>query len=338
MTPDTPGCPGDLGPWGVVALAMGSPSTPQDVQPFLEALFSDPAILSVPLGPLRGPLARLIARRRAPHAARRYGLVGGSPLLSQTRRQVSALASALEPDSLPVTLAMTYTEPGAREAVAHMRELVARRLLALPLFPQRSSTTTGSGLARLRQEAGCNRMATFEASPYPRLPGLVDHISRALQEQVHRLAEEGLAKRTAVLLTAHGLPERVVAAGDPYVDQVRETADAVRDAAGLDCPVCLGFQSRIGPVRWVGPQVEEEVSRLAAEGKVALVVAPLTFLCEHLETRYDLDLELRSTAWTHGITHYHRVQTVGDSPLFIASLANHVREQIRLIEGSAQAP
>ncbi len=314
--------------WGVIALAMGSPASPQQVEPFLEALFGDPAILTLPLGPLRRPLARLLARRRAPHARARYGLVGGSPLLSETRKQVAALDSALAPDRLPVTLAMTYTQPSAEEAVAQIRSRGARRILALPLFPQRSETTTGSGLAQLRRVAAQHGLQTREIPPYPRLPGLVQPLADAVRDAVMNLAEAGLADQTAVLLTAHGLPERNVLAGDPYVDHVRETADALRKAAAVKCPVHLGFQSRIGPVRWVGPQVEEQVDRLARASIRGLVVVPLTFVCEHLETRYDLDLELRSQAWAAGITHYHRIPAVGDHPAFISSLADHVRAQL----------
>lgn len=314
--------------WGVVALAMGSPANPEDVEPFLEALFADPAILRIPLGPLRRPVARLLARRRAPHAKRRYGLVGGSPLLVETRKQVAALAAALEPHGLPVTLAMTYTQPDASAAVTWMQERGVRRLLALPLFPQRSDTTTGAGLRELRQVAAQRMLHTREIPPYPRLPGLVEPLAAALRQHVAQLADDGLAERTAVLLTAHGLPERNIAAGDPYVDQVRETADAVREAAGVQCPVRLGFQSRIGPVRWVGPQVEDQVDRLARAGIRGLVVVPLTFVCEHLETRYDLDLELRARAWAAGITRYHRIPAIGDNADFIAGLADHVRAQI----------
>jgi len=307
---------------------MGSPATPEEVEPFLEALFADPAILRFPLGPLRRPLARLIARRRAPHAKERYGLVGGSPLLAETLKQVAALAAALEPDGVPVTLAMTYTKPDSAAAVAWMQERGVRRLLALPLFPQRSDTTTGSGLRELRRVAAEAGLHTREVPPYPRLPGLVEPLAHATREAVQQLASDGLAEETAVLLTAHGLPERNVAAGDPYVDQVRETANAVREAAAVTCPVHLGFQSRIGPVRWVGPQVEEQVDRVVAAGKRALVVVPLTFVCEHLETRFDLDLELRAKAWAAGITRYHRIAAIGDHPDFIAGLAQHVREQL----------
>jgi len=314
--------------WGVVALAMGSPAEPEDVEPFLEALFADPAIIRAPLGPLRRPLARLLAHRRAPHAKQRYGLVGGSPLVPETLKQVAALAAALEPDGLPVTLAMTYTQPNAAAAVSWMHKRGVRRLLALPLFPQRSDTTTGAGLRDLRRVAAQGGLHTREIPPYPRLPGLIEPLADALRRSVANLADDGLADRTAVLLTAHGLPERNVAAGDPYVDHVLETAGAVREAAGVPCPVHLGFQSRIGPVRWVGPQVEDQVDRLAHAGMRGLVVVPLTFVCEHLETRYDLDLELRARAWAAGITRYHRIGAIGAHPDFIAGLAAHVRAQL----------
>ena len=162
-----------------------------------------------------------------------------------------------------------------------------------------------------------------ELPPYPTLPGLVVPLAAAAAEAVSALQAEGL--QTAVLVTAHGLPERYVRDGDPYVDHVGQTFEAFRREAKLPVPVTLGFQSRIGPVRWVGPQVDEVVERLARGGTRALVVVPATFVCEHLETRYDLDLVLRSVAWEHGIRRYTRIPTVSTAPAFIQGLADHVR-------------
>jgi ferrochelatase len=241
---------------------------------------------------------------------------------------VDALAAALAPDGIPVALAMTYTRPDAAEAVAHLRRQGVRRLAALPLFPQRSETTTGAGLRELRNAASAAGLHTRELPPYPTLPGFVGPLAAALRQAADQLADAGHAGHTAALLTAHGLPERNVAAGDPYVDHVRQTADAVRAAARVTCPVRLGFQSRLGPVRWVGPPVEKVVDDYAAAGTRALVVVPVTFVCEHLETRYDLDLELRAHAWAAGITEYCRVPVVGDHPELIAGLAAHVRAHL----------
>jgi len=311
--------------WGVVALAMGSPTSPAEVEPFLERMFSDPAILRAPLGPLRGPLARTIARRRAPGARHKYGLIGGSPLAEETRKQTDALATALEPDGVPVTHAMTYTKPSSADALAELSRHGVRRVLALPLFPQRSETTTGAGLRELRSAADQGLEIT-EAPPYPTLAGFVEPLAEATRVAVRETQSAG--HETAVLLTAHGLPERYVKAGDPYVTQVEQTAAALQRSADVECDVALGYQSRLGPVRWVGPQVEDEAARLAAAGCKGLVVVPITFVTEHLETRYDLDLDLKAHAWSLGIQDYRRIPAIGSHPDFIAGLADHVRAQI----------
>jgi ferrochelatase len=313
----------DRGPdWGVVALAMGGPARPEEVEPFLNRLFADPALIRAPLGPLRRPLARLIARLRAPAARRRYGLVGGSPLGDGTRAQASALAAALAADGVPVVPAFAYTEPGPADAVAALAARGVRRLLALPLYPQWSATTSGASVAALRAAADPWSMPVVEAPAYPTLPGLIAPLVEATRAA---LADPPGA---TVLLTAHGLPERYVRQGDPYVAQVEASAAAFSAALGGAVEVHLGYQSRLGPLRWVGPEVEDVVRDLARRGARALVVVPLTFVCEHLETRYDLDLGLRAAAWEAGIQHYHRVPAVGTDPAFIAGLADLVRSAI----------
>ena len=313
---------------GVVVLAMGGATTPEDVKPFLRRLFADPAIIKAPLGPLRPLLARLIATLRAPSAGRRYARVGGSPLIEETRLQADALARALAPDGLPVQMALTLAPPFAQGALERLAHQGVTRVLALPLFPQRSETTTGSALAALGRAAQRLGLAVQELPPYPTLPGFIAPMANDVRRAVAEL-ETHYPRRVAVLLTAHGLPERYVAAGDPYVDQVHQTADALREALGsVPCPVALGFQSRIGPVRWVGPQVEDEVTRLAAAGYQALVVLPITFVCEHLETLWDLDNALRTHASNAGLQAYRRLPTVGTHPEFIQGLADHVRTQV----------
>lgn len=313
---------------GVVALAMGGPARPEEVQPFLEALFSDPDLIQAPLGPLRRPFAKLVSRLRAPAARRRYGLMGGSPLVEETEKQVAALGAALAPEGIPVELALAYGAPDADAALAALAARGARRVLALPLYPQRSHATTGSSMRALeralaRAQAAHPDLTVAEVPPYPTLPGLVEPLAASARQAAEEARAAG--HQVALVLTAHGLPERYLRRGDPYVGHVEATAEAFRKAARLPVPMVLGFQSRIGPVRWVGPQVDEVVDRLVAGGTTALVVVPLTFVCEHLETRYDLDLELRRHAWEAGVRDYRRVPAIGSHPAFIAGLADLVR-------------
>lgn len=310
--------------WGVITLTMGSPSSPEEVQPYLERLFGDPALLQAPLGPLRPVLARLLARLRAPRAAQRYGLVGGSRLIPESLAQTSALERELAPDAIPFALGATYLAPEIDEALDRLTRRGARQILALPLFPQYSHTTTGAALGRLDRAATRLGLPVRAIRAYPTLPGLVETLTAMTREALDHPGQQP----AAVLLTAHGLPERYVRSGDPYVDQVQETATAVRTRLEVDCPVALGFQSRLGPLRWVGPTVETEVERLAHLGTRRLVVVPISFVSEHLETSYDLDLALKGLAWRAGIRNYQRVATVGDHPAFIRDLAGLVRAQV----------
>lgn len=311
-------------PRGVVLLAMGGPAQPREVRPFLEALFSDPALIQAPLGPFRRPLARAISHLRAPAAAQRYGLVGGSPLVEETRRQAAALATALAGDGVPVELAFSYCRPNAIDALAALGARGVRRVVALPMYPQLSHVTTGSAMRSLGEAlAEHPTMEMAEVSSFPTLPGLVRPLAAQAAEALGVMQARGLD--AAVLLTAHGLPERYLRRGDPYVDQVEETARAFRDAFGSAAPVALGYQSRLGPLRWVGPQVEDVVTDFARRGISALAVVPLTFLCEHLETLYDLDLVLRRHAWVRGMRAFARIPAIGCHPDFIADLAGLVR-------------
>ena len=302
---------------------MGGPSRPEEVEPFLVRLFADPALIQAPLGPLRLPVARLVARLRAPAARRRYGLVGGSPLVAGTQAQASALAAALAAEGVPVAAAFAYTEPGPADAVAALAARGVRRLLALPLYPQWSTATSGASLRALRAAAEPWGMPVVEAPAYPTLPGLIAPLVEATRAAL--AAQPG----AAVLLTAHGLPERYVRQGDPYVAHVEAGAAAFRAALGGATDVQLGYQSRLGPLRWVGPEVADVVQDLARGGATALVVVPLTFVCEHLETRYDLDLVLRAAAWEAGIRSFVRVPAVGTAPAFVAGLADHVRAALQ---------
>ncbi len=313
----------------VVLFNLGGPDTPAAVKPFLFNLFNDPAIIGLPR-PWRWLLAKVIARRRAPAAAEIYRqLGGGSPLLAQTEAQARALEAALG-DEARVFIAMRYWHPLTEETVAAVTAWGPRRVVLLPLYPQYSTTTTGSSTRRWREEARRQGLTapTAEICCYPTEPGLVAALAAAVREG---LAEAGAGAR--VLFSAHGLPKKVIAAGDPYQWQVEQTAAAVAAAVGaegLDWRVC--YQSRVGPLEWIGPATDEEIARAGAEGR-AVVVVPLAFVSEHSETLVELDIEYRHLAETAGVPAYVRVPTVGTAPAFIGGLAGLVRAALADGEG-----
>ena len=308
----------------VVLFNLGGPDRPEAIRPFLRNLFSDPAILRVP-ALLRKPLAAAIAGRRAVAAHEIYAKLGGSsPLLANTIAQGKVLEHALgdlgEVRAFPC---MRYWHPRAEQVAAEVKSFAPERLVLLPLYPQYSTTTTASSLAdwyAAARQAGLS-VPISAICCYPTQPGFI----AALAEGISRSLDKAGSANPRLLLTAHGLPERIVAAGDPYPRHVEETAMAVIDmlnTPGLDWRVC--YQSRVGPLRWIGPATDEEVRRAGSEGR-ALVVAPIAFVSEHSETLVELDMEYGELARHCGVPSYVRVPTVSTAPPFIAGLAHLVR-------------
>lgn len=301
----------------VVLLNLGGPDSLDAVQPFLQNLFSDPAIITAP-APIRWLLARLISRRRAPIAKHIYEELGGrSPLLPNTEAQAEALSSALGGDT-KIFIAMRYWHPFTEAAVTEVKGWSPERIVLLPLYPQYSTATTASSFKAWNDLARF-KVPTKSIESYPVEPGFIAASVELLRQG---LAQAG-RQPTRVLFSAHGLPERVIKAGDPYQSQVEQTAKAIADAIGLvDWSVC--YQSRVGPLKWIGPSTDAEIAR-AGSDKRAIVLYPLSFVSEHSETLVELDIEYRHLATQKGVPAYIRVPTVGTHPLFIGGLANLVR-------------
>ena len=306
----------------VVLMNLGGPDSPQAVRPFLQNLFSDPAIIRLPQ-PLRGILARFIARKRLAVAHDIYDyLGGGSPLLANTEAQSRALEERLGGE-YRCFIAMRYWHPMTDETVAAVKAWEPDDIVCLPLYPQFSTTTTASSLGVWRSEAarlGLN-CRTRIMQPYPTAPGFIAALAGLIRPV---LREAQKSHRTRLLLSAHGLPLKIVKAGDPYPEQIEETALAVvaaLDQSDLDWTIC--YQSRVGPLAWLGPATDDEIRRAGEEG-VAIVVAPISFVSEHSETLVELDRDYRRIAESCGVPGYFRVRTVGADPRFIAALADLV--------------
>lgn len=321
----------------VVLFNLGGPDRLESVEPFLANLFSDPAIIALP-GFLRRPLARLIARRRAPVARKIYAeLGGGSPLLPNTLAQARALERALAARGQDARcfISMRYWNPRAEETAAAVRAYAPDEIVLLPLYPQFSTTTTASSLADWRavtDKAGV-RAPTRTLCCYPEEDGFVAALAELIRPA---LAEAG--PRARLLLSAHGLPEKIVKSGDPYPFQIERSAAAVvarLAQPGLDWRVC--YQSRVGPLQWIGPATDAEIIR-AGRDRMSLVVAPIAFVSEHSETLVELDIEYRQLAEKHGVPRYLRVPTVGTEPAFIDALAGLVERVLARGETLASGP
>ncbi len=312
----------------VVLFNLGGPDSPEAVRPFLFNLFNDRAIIGAP-APVRWLLAQYISRRRESFARANYANLGGaSPLLANTKRQAEALqASLAEAGEVRCFIAMRYWHPFARETAGDVKEFGPDRVVLLPLYPQYSAATSGSSLsdwAQAAREAGLDT-PTRTVCCYPDLPGFIENMADLTVEAWKRAAEAGTPR---VLLSAHGLPERNITAGDPYQWQVELSAAAI--AAGVSKRLGhepdwrISYQSRVGRLVWIGPYTEEEVVRAADEGR-PLVVVPLVFVSEHVETLVELDIEYRELALEHGAPAFERVRTVDEDAAFIDGLADLVR-------------
>jgi protoporphyrin/coproporphyrin ferrochelatase len=310
----------------IILFNLGGPDSLDAVQPFLRNLFGDPAILRLPTL-IRAPLARFLSSRRTAKARAIYARIGGSsPILGQTEAQARALEAALGQDGgegheWRGYVCMRYWHPMTEAVVRSVKRFAPDRIVLLPLYPQFSTTTTASSF-REWNDTATFKVLTRTIDSYPTEPGFIA-ASVALVKQ--GLAEAGAGPRR-VLFSAHGLPERVIKAGDPYQAQVEQTAKAIADGLGeIDWSIC--YQSRVGPLKWIGPSTEAEIRRAGVD-RVAVVVYPLAFVSEHSETLVELDIDYRHLAEKTGVPTYIRVPTVGTHPLFIEGLARLVRDAL----------
>jgi len=313
----------------VVLFNLGGPDSPEAVEPFLRNLFSDPAIISLP-AIIRLPLAWWIARRRAPVARKIYDHIGGrSPIFEETRKQANALEIALSGDGVEAKafVAMRCWHPFSAGAARAVKAFAPDKIVLLPLYPQYSTTTSASSLkdwARAAKKLGV-KAPTSRVCCYPYEPGFVAGMAARIGEVADRL-KPGTSYR--LLLSAHGLPKRTIAKGDPYQWQVEQSAAAVVRALNrpeLEAVVC--YQSRVGPLQWIGPATDAEIVRAGKDGK-GVILAPIAFVSEHSETLVELDIEYRKLAAEAGVPDYRRAATVGTQAAFIDGLAGLVRAAI----------
>ncbi|MDB5471294.1 MAG: ferrochelatase [Caulobacter sp.] len=311
----------------VVLFNLGGPDGPRSVEPFLFNLFNDPAIIGLP-GFIRTRLARFIARRRAPHARGNYARMGGgSPLLPETKKQATALevllSASLPGDEVRCFIAMRYWKPLTEETAAQVAAFAPDEILLLPLYPQFSTTTTGSSLKAWHEAyQGPGRSRTLCC--WPAGESFLAAHARLIQQAYEAAGSPAGAR---LLFSAHGLPEKVIKAGDPYQAQVEATAAGV--AARLKGPWDwkISYQSRVGPMKWIGPNTEDEIRAASKEGR-PLVVVPIAFVSEHIETLVELDIEYGAMAAKEGCPAYIRVPALGVDAGFIAGLAHLALEAL----------
>lgn len=325
----------------VVLMNLGGPDCPDAVKPFLFNLFRDPAIIRLP-NPFRWLVAKLISSRRAPIAREIYQYMGGgSPIVPLTLEQGSSLETDLGADfDAKCFIAMRYWHPFSDQAAKEVQAWGADEIVLLSLYPQYSTTTTESSLKEWGRAARANQLdkPTHIVCSYPTEPGFIQGQVNLIKPVVEKAIQDaGGLEYVRLLLSAHGLPKSVIEGGDPYQNHVRQTCRAIADGLGmaeldwLDC-----YQSRVGPMEWIGPSTEDEIKRAGADGK-AVVVAPIAFVTEHSETLVELDIEYGELAKEAGVSIYLRVEAIGTEPNFIGALGKLVREALATDPASHKA-
>jgi ferrochelatase len=311
----------------VVLFNLGGPDGPKSVRPFLKNLFSDPAIIAAP-SLVRLGLAELISRVRERSAIANYAVMGGaSPLTAETRAQADALETrlaGLKPDDqVKVFVAMRYWNPLTEQTAAEVAQWAPDELVLLPLYPQFSTTTTASSLQAWNAlYAGPGRQHPICC--YPDLDALAAAHAALIEET---WAAAGSPGEVRLLLSAHGIPQQISDSGDPYRSHVERTCAAVvaKLKRQWDWRIC--YQSRVGPMKWLGPSTIEEIERAGADG-VGLIVDPIAFVSEHVETLVELDRDYAELARKAGVSSYLRVPALGVQPRFIEGLAELVEQAL----------
>jgi ferrochelatase len=320
-------------PIGVVLLQLGGPDSLESVEPFLYNLFCDPDIIDLPLAFLfRRPLARFIARKRAPKVSRYYARIGGrSPIARLTSRQAAAVERSLR-DSLNVrvVVAMRYWHPMTDAAVDRLREEKVRRIILLPLYPQYSRSTTGSSVNEWNRVIR-NRWA--EAPPAELIEQYCDHpayvaaLVRNIRIALKRVPAADRS-RVHLVFSAHGTPMAFVKKGDPYRDQILRTFAAVNHSGDFGIPTTLCYQSKVGPQEWLRPSLADTIERLAGEKATHVIVVPVAFVSDHSETLWEINMEVRAEARRRGIRYYDMSPALNTNPSFITALSDLVMRKV----------
>lgn len=314
----------------VVLFNLGGPDSIEAVEPFLFNLFSDPDIFKLPLGFItQKPFARLISRRRAPEAAKGYQAMGGkSPIGEYTKAQAGALDEALKPaGDYKVFVCMRYWHPMSDEVVQQLKQEGFERVILLPLYPQYSTTTSGSSYNDFMR--ACARMKykptmQFIENWYNEAR-YQETIVDAIREEANKLPDPD-PEKIEVLFSAHGLPQKIVKRGDPYQQQIEATYEAVKQKLGWP-HTTLCYQSRVGPLEWLRPYTEDVIVEKAAAGTKQMLVYPIAFVSDHIETLFELGVEYAEVAKERGIEHYRVVPALNTAPGLIQTLKDLVTAQ-----------
>lgn len=311
---------------GVLLLNLGGPEQLEDVRPFLFNLFADPEIIRLPFPWLQKPLAWLISTLRFEKSQENYKHIGGgSPLRRITDEQALAIQEQLENkgQDAQVYVGMRYWHPFTEEAIAKIKRDQIEKLVILPLYPQYSISTSGSSFRLLDQI--WQKDAELQQIEYTVIPswyqrsGYLEAMAELIAQELDHCPDPD---RVHIFFSAHGVPMSYVEeAGDPYQAEIEDCTARIVKALNRPNSHTLAYQSRVGPVEWLKPYTEEAIPRLAQEGVKDLLVVPISFVSEHIETLQEIDMEYRELAEESGIENFYRVPALNTHPVFINDLA-----------------
>ncbi len=310
----------------VLLLNLGGPDSLESVEPFLYNLFSDPDIMGNNRFLIKH-LAKSISRRRAPSVREYYSLIGGkSPILELTFRQGEALEKALLTyRCFIVFAAMRYWHPMIEDVVKEMLTLPLRKVIVLPLYPHYSITTTGSSLnefKRVWKQIGNTNIEVRTVREWYENPLYIDAMCDIIQKTLESRKLD--IQSTHIVFSAHGIPLKFIKRGDPYARQIERSVDLISGRLGLEKNYHLCYQSHVGPLKWLGPSTEDMLRDLGKKGVKDIVMVPISFVSDHFETLYEMDILYREKAQEYGISNFCRAPALNDSPLFIEALKDIV--------------
>ncbi len=313
----------------VILFNLGGPDSIEAIEPFLYNLFCDPDIFKFPFG--QKLFARIVSSRRAPKVAEEYKLIGGkSPINEWTEKQRFMLEENLRRDfqTLDVYTAMRYWKPFTNEIAAKVESLNYDRIILLPLYPHYSITTTGSSFNEWNRHYKGEPSKSIFINSYHLNEKYIAAINQRIDETILRFPER-VRNEIQIVFSAHGTPVSLVKKGDPYSNQINLTVDAVMKARDHSHNYHLCYQSKVGPMKWLEPATDTMIENLAAKNKKHLLIVPVSFVSDHVETLFELDIEYRHIADKVGIENYIVMKGLNDSELFVDALANIARSKMK---------
>jgi ferrochelatase len=317
---------------GVLLFNLGGPETLRDVKPFLYRLFSDPEIIQIKWTPLRKVIAYTIATLRRKTSEGYYSQIGGgSPLRRLTEEQARALSDEFKRRgrSVETFVGMCTWHPFMSEAVAKIEESGIDALVILPLFPHYSATTTGSGFSILHglidNRPSFQKLKVRWVRQWPDQPTYIESFVQGIQGELGKFDNPG---KVHLLFSAHSIPESYVRNGDPYLEQTKLSVERIMDRLERKYPYQLSFQSKIGPVKWLEPFTNDVITKLGKDGIDDVLVVPISFVSEHIETLYELDILYKKVAAEAGVANFKRVPALNSDPTFIRALAEIVESTV----------